>query len=67
MFKSIHGIAPVYMCNEIVMNLNGYDTRGTDGKNIYLPKSKKYIDKTIFIYRGSSMELSSRCCKKFQI
>ena len=53
MFKSIHGTAPAYLCNEIVMNLNGYDTRGTDDKNIYLPKSKKHINKNIFfIYRG---------------
>ena len=38
-FKSIHGIAPAHLCNQIFMNfdINGYDTRGTDGMNVYLP------------------------------
>ena len=47
MFKSIHGIAPAYMCNQIVMNfdINGYDTRGTGGMNVYLPTLKKDIYK----------------------
>ena len=37
MFKSIHGIAPAYLCNQIVMkfDINGYDNRGTDGMNVY--------------------------------
>ena len=35
-FKSIHGITPVYLCNQIVMNfdVNGCDTRGTEGMNV---------------------------------
>ena len=51
MFKSIHGLAPTYMCNHVVMNfdVNGYDTRGTDSMNVYLPKLKKDIYKNIFL------------------
>ena len=32
MFKSIHGIAPTYLTDRVVMNfdVNGYDTRGSD-------------------------------------
>ena len=56
MFKSIHGIAPAYLCNQIVMNfdIKGYDTRGTDGMNVYLPTLKKDIYKNSFLYKGGS-------------
>ena len=52
MFKSIHGIAPAYLCNQIVMNLgiNGYDTRVTDGMTVYLPVLKKDIYKNSILY-----------------
>ena len=38
MFKSIHGIAPVYLCNQIVMefDVNDDDTMGTDSMSVYL-------------------------------
>ena len=57
MFKSIHGIAPAYLCNPIVMNfdINGYDTRGTDGMNVYLPTLKKDIYKNSFLYKGGQV------------
>ena len=50
MFKSIHGLAPAYLCNQVVKNfdVNGYDTRGTDSMNVYLPKLKKDIYKNSF-------------------
>ena len=50
MFKSIHGIAPAYLCNHIIMifDINDYDTRGTDGMNVYLPTLKKDIYKNSF-------------------
>ena len=53
MFKSIHGIAPAYLCNQIVMSfdINGYDTRGADGMNVYLPTLKKDIYKNSFLYK----------------
>ena len=57
MFKSIHGIAPAYLCNQIVMNfdINGYDTRGTDSMNVYLPPLKKDIYKYSFLYKGGQV------------
>ena len=65
MCKSIHGIAPAYLCNQIVMNfdINGYDTRGTDSRNVLLTKIKERI--VFFVSRRSRVELSSRCCKRF--
>ena len=57
MFKSIHGLAPAYLCNQAVMNfdVNGYDTRGTDNMNVYLPKLKKDIYKNSFLYKGAQV------------
>ena len=45
------------MCNQIVMNfdINGYDTRGTDGMNVYLPSLKKDIYKNSFLYKGGQL------------
>ena len=57
MFKSIYGIAPAYLCNQIVMNFdtNGYDTRGTDGMNVYLPTLKKDTYKNSFLHKGGQV------------
>ena len=57
MFKSIHGIAPAYLCNQIIMNfdINGYDTSGTDGMNVYLPTVKKDIYKNSFLCKGGQV------------
>ena len=57
MFKSIHGLAPAYLCNQVVMNfdVNGYDDKGTDSMNVYLPKFKTDIDKNSFLYKGGQM------------
>ena len=54
MFKSIHGLAPAYLRNQVVMNfdVNGYDTNGTDSMNVLLPKLKKDIYKNTFFYKG---------------
>ena len=32
-------------------DVNGYDTRGTDGTNVYFPKSKKDIYKKSVLYK----------------
>ena len=57
MFKFIHGIAPTYLCNQIVMNsdINGCDTRGTDGISVHLPTLKKVIYKNSFWYKWGQM------------
>ena len=43
-----------HLCNQVVMNfdVNGYDTRGTDSMNVYLPKFRKDIYKNSFFYKG---------------
>ena len=57
MFKSIHGIAPAYLCNQIVINfdIKDNDTRGIDGMNVYLPTLKKDIYKNSFLYKGGQV------------
>ena len=57
MFKSIHGLTPAYLCNQVVMNfdVNGYDTRGTESMNVYLLKFKKDIYKNSFLYKGGQV------------
>ena len=48
MFKAIHGIAPTYLSNRIVMNfdVNGYDTRGSE-MELYLPTLSKEAFQTV--------------------
>ena len=36
-------------------DVNGYDTRGTDSMNVYLPKLKKDIYKNSFLYKGGQV------------
>ena len=36
-------------------DVNGYDTRGTDSMNIYLPKLKKGIYKNNFLSKGGQV------------
>ena len=57
MFKSIHWLAPVYLCNQVVMNFDvyGHDTKGTDSMNVYLTKLKKDIYKNSFLYKGGQV------------
>ena len=51
MFKAIHGIAPTYLSDRIVMNfdVNGYDTRGSD-MDLYLPTLRKEVYRNSFMY-----------------
>ena len=46
MFKAIHGIAPTYLSDRIVMNfdVNCYDTRGSD-MELYLPTLQRGFSK----------------------
>ena len=55
MFKSTHALGPAYLCNQVDMNVNGYDTRGTDSMNVYLPKLKKDIYKNSFLHKGGQV------------
>ena len=56
MFKYIHGIAPTYLSDRIVMNfdVNGYDTRGSD-MEVYLPTLRKESYRNSFMYMGGKL------------
>ena len=38
MFKAIHGLAPHYLCNDVIMivDVHGYDTKISEIMNIYM-------------------------------
>ena len=56
MFKSIHGIAPTYLSDRVVMNfdVNGYDTRGSD-MELYLPTLRKEAYRNSFMNMGGKL------------
>ena len=56
MFKAIHGIAPTYLSDRIVMDfdVNGYDTRGSD-MDLYLPTLHKDAYRNSFMYMGGKL------------
>ena len=56
MFKSIHGIAPTYLSDRVVMNydVNGYDTRASD-MELYLPTLRKEAYRNSFMYMGGKL------------
>ena len=56
MFKAIHGIAPTYLSDRIVMNfdVNGFDTRGSD-MDLYLPTLRKEVYRNSFMYMGGKL------------
>ena len=57
MFKTIHGLAPHYLCNDVTMivDVHGYDTRSSENINLYVPKYTKEICKRSFAYKGSML------------
>ena len=64
MFKAIHGLAPHYLCNDVTMivDIHGYNTRGSENMNLYAPKYTKEICKRSFAYKGSqAMEWLDIC------
>ena len=54
MFKAIHGIAPTILSDQIVMNVNGYDTRGSV-MELYLPTLRKGAFRNNFVYMGGKL------------
>ena len=56
MFKSIHGIAPTYLSDRVVMNfdVNGYNTRTSD-MELYLPTLRKEAYRNSFMYMGGKL------------
>ena len=56
MFKAIHGIAPTYLSDRIVMDfdVNGYDARGSD-MDLYLRTPHKEAYRNTFMYMGGKL------------
>ena len=57
MFKCMHGLAPEYLCNQIVLSceVSDRETRFNDFNNIYVPFPRKNILKSSFIYHASHL------------
>jgi hypothetical protein len=55
MFKCIHGLAPFYLVNDIVMNfdVNGFNTR-SHPMNVYIPNVSSQLAKRSFNYSGAN-------------
>ena len=54
MFKCIHGLAPSYLVNDIIMNcdVNGINTR-SHPMNVYVPYASSQFAKRSFKYSGA--------------
>ena len=57
MFKSIHRLAPTYLSNSIVMNadINEYNTRGAQHRNVYQPHPRIEKYKNSFLYKAGEL------------
>ena len=53
-FKSIHGLAPEYLCNEITMKIEVSQrlTRHVNENDVYVPDVNTEIAKCSFLYQG---------------
>ena len=54
MFKSIHGLAPQYLCDEITLqrDISTRSTRSLDCNNVYLPCASLECFSNAFVHRG---------------
>ena len=56
MFKCIHGLAPIYLVNDIVMNCNiNVRTTRSHAMNVYVPSASSEFAKRSFMYSGAVM------------
>ena len=57
MFKCIHGLAPDYLCDQILMSfeVSERNTRFNDFNNVYIPFPRKDILKTSFMFKASQL------------
>ena len=57
MLKSIHGLAPTYLSDSIVMqaDINEYDTRGAQNRNVYQPRPRIEKYKNSFLYMAGEL------------
>ena len=54
-FKAIHGLAPSYICNNILFyfEVSGRKLRSFDDMTLYTPKPNKDVFKSSLIYQGA--------------
>ena len=57
MFKSIHGLAPTYLSDSIIMNadINEYNTWGAHNRNVYQPRPRIEKYKNSFLYKTGEL------------
>ena len=57
MCKCIHDLAPYYLSNDVTMHvdIHGYDTRGAENMDLYIPGCPKGIYERSILYKGSSL------------
>ena len=57
MFKCVNGLAPNYLSDQITLlrDTNMYQTRETNGLNVYTPFPRKDIFKRSFLYNGATV------------
>ena len=57
MFKSIHGLAPTYLSDSIVMNadVNEHNTSGAQNRNVYQPRPRIEKYKNSFLYKAGEL------------
>ena len=57
MFKCIHGLAPDYLCDQVLMacEVNDRSTRFCDFNNVYVPFPRKELLKKTFIYNAGCL------------
>ena len=57
MFKSIHGLAPTYLSDSIVMNadINEYNARGAKSRHVYQPRPRIEKYKNSFLYKAGEL------------
>ena len=57
MFKAIHGLAPTYLSDSIIMNadMNEYSTRGAQNRNVYQPRPRIEKYKNSFLYKAGEL------------
>ena len=57
LFKCIHGLAPDYLSNQVIMacEITDASTRSHDFDNVYIPFPRKELLKTSFMYNSSHL------------
>ena len=57
MFKCTHGLAPLYLSNDVTMhvNIHGYNTRSVENMDLCIPRFSKEIYIRSFLYKGGSL------------